>query len=281
LRICIAEDNPVNQKIAVQFMKKLGFKYVDAYDNGQQAVEGLREKAKAGQPYHIVLMDVQMPVLDGYEATKLIRRDPIDAVRSILVIAMTASAIQGDREKCLESGMNDYLAKPVRSNVLKKKLDQYIRQVCYSFHHSTALDDANIGQPLATPPNLQAETKLMADKILREMNGSTSPSMLSSSSQTSTPRLLPQNSTTATTPFLLSTPLQLANHNHTSGSDTDVNVQVNIGKMPRHEEEASLKGAPSKLRAGKLRKSENEPLSVKERSNSVVGISEDVDGNSA
>lgn len=130
LRVCIAEDNPVNQKIAVQFMRKLGFKHVDAYDNGQQAVEGLREKAKAGQPYHIVLMDVQMPVLDGYEATKLLRRDPMEAVRNTLVIAMTASAIQGDREKCLESGMNDYLAKPVRSNVLKKKLDQYIQQVC-------------------------------------------------------------------------------------------------------------------------------------------------------
>jgi signal transduction histidine kinase len=129
LRICIAEDNPVNQKIAVQFMKKLGFKHVDAYENGQQAVEGLRKKARAGQPYHIVLMDVQMPVLDGYEATKLLRRDPIEAVRGTLVIAMTASAIQGDREKCLESGMNDYLAKPVRSNVLKKKLDQYIQQV--------------------------------------------------------------------------------------------------------------------------------------------------------
>lgn len=130
LRICIAEDNPVNQKIAVQFMHKLGFKYVDAYDNGLQAVEGLRAKAKEGIPYHITLMDVQMPVLDGYEATKLLRRDPIDAVRGVLVIAMTASAIQGDREKCLDSGMNDYLAKPVRSNVLKKKLDQYILQVC-------------------------------------------------------------------------------------------------------------------------------------------------------
>jgi signal transduction histidine kinase/CheY-like chemotaxis protein/tetratricopeptide (TPR) repeat protein len=129
LRICIAEDNPVNKKIAVQFMQKLGFKYVDAYDNGLQAVEGLRAKAKEGTPYHIILMDVQMPVLDGYEATKLLRRDPIEAVRGILVIAMTASAIQGDREKCLDSGMNDYLAKPVRSNVLKKKLDQYIQQV--------------------------------------------------------------------------------------------------------------------------------------------------------
>jgi signal transduction histidine kinase/tetratricopeptide (TPR) repeat protein/AmiR/NasT family two-component response regulator len=129
LRICIAEDNPINQKIAIQFMEKLGFNHVDAYDNGLTAVEGLRKKAKEGQPYHIILMDVQMPVLDGYEATKLLRKDPIDAVRGILVIAMTASAIQGDREKCLASGMNDYLAKPVRSGVLKKKLDQYLQQV--------------------------------------------------------------------------------------------------------------------------------------------------------
>jgi signal transduction histidine kinase/CheY-like chemotaxis protein/tetratricopeptide (TPR) repeat protein len=129
LRICIAEDNPVNQKIAVQFMQKLGFKFVDAYDNGLEAVQGLRAKSKKGTPYHIILMDVQMPVLDGYEATKLLRRDPDVAVRGVLVIAMTASAIQGDREKCLDSGMNDYLAKPVRSNVLNKKLDQYIQQV--------------------------------------------------------------------------------------------------------------------------------------------------------
>jgi CheY-like chemotaxis protein len=129
LRICIAEDNLINQKIAIQFMEKLGFKHVDAYDNGLAAVQGLQKKAKEGEPYHIVLMDVQMPVLDGYEATKLLRKDPIEAVRSVLVIAMTASAIQGDREKCLESGMNDYLAKPVRPGVLKKKLDQYLQQV--------------------------------------------------------------------------------------------------------------------------------------------------------
>jgi len=129
LRICIAEDNPINQKIAIQFMQRLGFKNVDAFDNGQLAVDGLRKAAKEDKPYHIVLMDVQMPVLDGYEATKMLRKDPDDSVRSVLVIAMTASAIQGDREKCLESGMNDYLAKPVRSAVLKKKLDQYLQQV--------------------------------------------------------------------------------------------------------------------------------------------------------
>jgi CheY-like chemotaxis protein len=126
VRICIAEDNPINQKIALQYVQRLGYHNVDAYENGMKAVEGLRQKANEGRPYHIVLMDVMMPVLDGYEATKLIRKDPIEAVRKILVIAMTASAIQGDREKCLAAGMNDYLAKPVRSEVLKKKLDAYL-----------------------------------------------------------------------------------------------------------------------------------------------------------
>jgi CheY-like chemotaxis protein len=70
-----------------------------------------------------------MPIMDGYESTKLLRRDENEAVRGVLVVAMTASAIQGDREKCLEAGMNDYLAKPVRVNVLKKKLEEYLHQV--------------------------------------------------------------------------------------------------------------------------------------------------------
>ncbi|KAK1761348.1 Two-component system protein A [Echria macrotheca] len=126
LRICIAEDNAINAKIAMQYLHRLGYPLADTYDNGLMAVEGLREKARQGAPYHIILMDVQMPVLDGYEATKLLRADPLEPVRKILVIAMTASAIQGDREKCLAAGMNDYLAKPVRSEVLKKKLDAYL-----------------------------------------------------------------------------------------------------------------------------------------------------------
>ncbi|KAK3314985.1 hypothetical protein B0H66DRAFT_452847, partial [Apodospora peruviana] len=126
LRVCIAEDNAINAKIAMQYMQRLGYPNVDTYENGLKAVEGLREKARQGIPYHIILMDVQMPVLDGYEATKLLRNDPIEAVRKVLVIAMTASAIQGDREKCLAAGMNDYLAKPVRSELLKKKLDTYL-----------------------------------------------------------------------------------------------------------------------------------------------------------
>ncbi|KAK4656120.1 Chk1 protein kinase [Podospora pseudocomata] len=126
LRICIAEDNAINAKIAMQYMQRLGYPNVDTYENGLKAVEGLREKAKEGRPYHIILMDVQMPVLDGYEATKLLRTDELESVRKVLVIAMTASAIQGDREKCLAAGMNDYLAKPVRGEVLKRKLEAYL-----------------------------------------------------------------------------------------------------------------------------------------------------------
>ncbi|CAK7207535.1 Chk1 protein kinase [Sporothrix eucalyptigena] len=142
LRVCIAEDNPINRKIAIQYVQRLGYKIADAYDNGQKAVEALRAKAKEGMPYHIVLMDVQMPVLDGYEATKLLRRDPIKEVREVLVIAMTASAIQGDREKCIAAGMNDYLAKPVKSDVLKSKLDAYIGTPPGSAQNSTTGDAA-------------------------------------------------------------------------------------------------------------------------------------------
>ena len=127
LRICIAEDNPINQKIAVSFVTKLGFRPA-AYSDGLQAVEALRRKSSEGKPFHLVLMDVQMPVLDGYDATRLIRKDADPAVRSVLIIAMTASAIRGDREKCLQAGMNNYLAKPVRAAVLKSMLEDYLSQ---------------------------------------------------------------------------------------------------------------------------------------------------------
>lgn len=125
LRVCIAEDNQINRKIAISFVNKLGLK-CEAYEDGKQAYEALQTKSKEGKPFHLVLMDVQMPVLDGYEATKAIRADPDPNVNRVLIIAMTASAIRGDREKCLEAGMNDYLAKPVRQTALKAMLDEYL-----------------------------------------------------------------------------------------------------------------------------------------------------------
>jgi YesN/AraC family two-component response regulator len=93
-------------------------------------------------------MDVQMPVLDGYNATREIRKHPDPAVRDILVIAMTASAIRGDREKCLEAGMNNYLAKPVRADTLKQMLESYLHQ------------------PAKAMPNLQQEANQLVDRVV-------------------------------------------------------------------------------------------------------------------
>lgn len=151
IRVCIAEDNAINQKIAIQYVQRLGYAHVKAYDNGLKAVEGLRQMAKEGQPYHVILMDVQMPVMDGYDATKLIRQDPIEEVRKVLVIAMTASAIQGDREKCLAAGMNDYLAKPVRSDVLKKKLETYTQPQNAPQERKLSEGSSVISPPSGTP----------------------------------------------------------------------------------------------------------------------------------
>lgn len=125
IRVCIAEDNPINQKIAVKFVRGLDLE-CEAFSDGQQAVEALAQRSIEGRPFHVVLMDVQMPVLDGYDATRKIRKHLDSNVNQALVIAMTASAIEGDREKCLEAGMNNYLAKPVRSSVLSEMLDQYL-----------------------------------------------------------------------------------------------------------------------------------------------------------
>lgn len=144
IRVCIAEDNPINQKIAVKFVAGLKLQ-CEAYSDGRQAVEALRARSQEGIPFHVVLMDVQMPTLDGYNATREIRQDPDPNVNEVLVIAMTASAIEGDREKCLQAGMNNYLPKPVRSNVLSELLDRYLAPVPSYPRSRLAIRDKNRG----------------------------------------------------------------------------------------------------------------------------------------
>lgn len=100
----ISVDNLINQRIAISFVKKLGFK-CEAFADGQKAIDALEKGITNGSPFHLVLMDVQMPVLDGYDATREIRKHRDPRIKDILIIAMTASAIRGDREKCLEAGM--------------------------------------------------------------------------------------------------------------------------------------------------------------------------------
>jgi len=120
-RILLAEDNITNQRVALGILKKLGLR-ADAVANGAEAV-----KALESMPYELVLMDVQMPVLDGLEATRQIRT-PQSKVRNhaIAIIAMTAHAMQGDRERCLEAGMNDYVSKPVSPQALTEVLTRWL-----------------------------------------------------------------------------------------------------------------------------------------------------------
>ncbi|KAF2670852.1 hypothetical protein BT63DRAFT_385285 [Microthyrium microscopicum] len=164
LRVCIAEDNMINQKIAISFVQRLGFS-CDAFANGRKAIEALELASSTGRPYHVCLMDVQMPVLDGYDATREIRRHRDINVRDILIIAMTASAIQGDREKCIDAGMNDYLAKPVRPQTLKALLESYLDPLR---RRMSSVSSAPTTHPPSTPPT-DEETVTKIDKALSKV----------------------------------------------------------------------------------------------------------------
>jgi len=116
LRLLLAEDNPINQKLAIVVLQKAGYS-VDAVENGIQALE----KVKTNQ-YSLVLMDVQMPDMDGFEATSHIRAWEQNTGQHIPIIAMTAHAMSGDRERCLDAGMDDYVTKPVNAEELLSKI---------------------------------------------------------------------------------------------------------------------------------------------------------------
>jgi two-component system, sensor histidine kinase and response regulator len=117
--VLVVEDNPTNQKVAALLLRRLGLG-VDLAANGHEAVAAVR----AGH-YDLVLMDCQMPEMDGFEATKAIRQGEIGG-RHVTILALTANALNGERERCLAAGMDDYLSKPVRAETLVQKLDKWL-----------------------------------------------------------------------------------------------------------------------------------------------------------
>ncbi|MDG4475510.1 ATP-binding protein [Thiovibrio frasassiensis] len=118
--ILLVEDNKVNQMVASKMLAGMGLT-VDLAENGEKALAAL-----AAKHYDLVLMDCQMPVLDGYQATRTFRSRELASEKRLPIIAMTAHAMEGDRQKCLDAGMDDYLAKPVKKELLRKLMGQWL-----------------------------------------------------------------------------------------------------------------------------------------------------------
>ncbi len=119
--ILLVEDNLINQKVALMQLKKLGYT-ADVANNGVEALRALESKS-----YRLVLMDCQMPDLDGFETTKRIRIKETLTGKRVPIIAMTANALEGDKDRCIESGMDDYISKPVNIELLKEKIQGWLR----------------------------------------------------------------------------------------------------------------------------------------------------------
>jgi CheY-like chemotaxis protein/nitrogen-specific signal transduction histidine kinase len=165
-RVLLAEDNPVNQRLTLRQLKKLGFQ-ADAVSNGREVLQAL-----AQLPYDIILMDCQMPEMDGYETAKAIRRTA-DGSHGPYIVALTANAMLGDRDKCLGSGMNDYLPKPLDladlEGVLERALAklQPIEQEITA--HSPCLDQAVIaGLRQLSEPNEPDSLQELAELFIKD-----------------------------------------------------------------------------------------------------------------
>jgi PAS domain S-box-containing protein len=133
IRLLVAEDNAVNRQLALALLRKLGYQ-ADVVENGREALDAVERES-----YDVVLMDVQMPELDGLAATREIRRRL--GREGPAIIAMTANAMEGDRDECLAAGMDDYLSKPIRPEELSRALAR-----CRPARADDALDDATLGE---------------------------------------------------------------------------------------------------------------------------------------
>ncbi|MEN6409303.1 MAG: response regulator, partial [Anaerolineaceae bacterium] len=155
--VLLAEDNAVNRKLAVMQLEKLGF-HAETVETGRQALEAV---SAAPDRYSLVLMDCQMPDMDGYTATRLIRRMERQTGRHVPVVAMTANGMQGDRDECLAAGMDDYICKPVNMEHLREALTRWAAAGTGEIIHEDGKADTSMGtldrQVLADIRQLQQE----------------------------------------------------------------------------------------------------------------------------
>ncbi len=119
MRVLLAEDNEINQKVALEFLKMRGHQ-VRIASNGKDVLEAL-----AAEAFEIILMDVQMPVMDGFQATATIREKERSTGQHIPIIAMTGYAMKGDRQRCIDAGMDGYICKPIRSQELFEIVESF------------------------------------------------------------------------------------------------------------------------------------------------------------
>ena len=119
VRILLVEDNPVNQKLAVAMLKRMGHRVTLANNGAEACVIFDRD------PFDLVLMDVQMPEMDGFEATRRLRQRERETGIRVPIVAMTAHAMSGDRERCLDAGMDDHITKPISRKVLEETVMRY------------------------------------------------------------------------------------------------------------------------------------------------------------
>jgi CheY-like chemotaxis protein/anti-sigma regulatory factor (Ser/Thr protein kinase) len=155
--ILVAEDNEVNQKVAAKILEKLGYR-VELAENGKEALAACGRRR-----YDAVLMDGQMPGMDGYEATRRIRERETKGGRRVPIVAMTASAMKGDREKCLEAGMDDYITKPVTPEKLEAVLKKWV---------GTATSPAERAAAAAAPPAEQLDETVIQSLMSVDDDGS-------------------------------------------------------------------------------------------------------------
>lgn len=168
LRILLAEDNEVNQRLAIRLVEKAGH-HVHVAENGVQAVSEFQ-----AQPFDLVLMDVQMPEMDGFEATAAIRAWESTRNLHTPIIAMTAHAMKGDRERCLRAGMDGYLAKPIRREELLATISEYTSQSRNGFKFSGPDGSANMHPTSELLVRVDGDTDLLLELIELFLQQSTS-----------------------------------------------------------------------------------------------------------